>query len=107
MGNYSISNYINYLLAKSTNAEAEQKQRIAAYFKLASESKLGLPRPIPYENAFVEMMEGLKSNQPLRQHVYETYSSKLTTDDKLKGSLFSELTSMYGDEQDPARKKFW
>lgn len=105
VGNYSISNYINYLLAKSTNAEAEQKQRIAAYFKLASESKLGLPRPIPYENAFVEMMEGLKSNQPLRQHVYETYSSKLTTDDKLKGTLFSELTSMYGDEQDPARKK--
>ncbi|MBK7650603.1 MAG: hypothetical protein IPJ20_07460 [Flammeovirgaceae bacterium] len=105
MGNYSISNYINYLLAKSTNAEAEQKQRIAAYFKLASESKLGLPRPIPYENAFVEMMEGLKSNQPLRQHVYETYSSKLTTDDKLKGTLFSELTSIYADEQDPARKK--
>lgn len=105
VGNYSISNYINYLLAKPTNAEAEQKQRIVAYFKLASESKLGLPRPITYENAFVEMMEGLKSNQLLRQYVYETYSAKLTTDDKLKGTLFGELTSMYADEQDPARKK--
>jgi hypothetical protein len=41
----------------------------------------------------------------LRQHVYETYSAKLTTDDKLKGTLFSELASMYADEQDPARKK--
>lgn len=105
IGNYSISNYINYLLAKPNNTEAEQKQRIAAYFKLASESKLGLPRPISYETAFVEMMEGLKSNQPLRQHVYETYASKLTTDDKLKGTVFSELASMYADEQNPARKK--
>ncbi|MDZ7650753.1 MAG: hypothetical protein U5K54_28425 [Cytophagales bacterium] len=105
VGNYSISNYINSLLAKPSNAEGEQQQRIAAYFKLASESKLGLPRPITYETAFVEMMEGLKSNQPLRQHVYETYSAKLATDDKLKGTLFSELASMYADEQDPARKK--
>lgn len=105
VGNYSMSNYINYLLAKSTNAEAEQKQRIAAYFKMAREGKLGLPRSISYEIAFVEMMEGLKSNQPLRQHVYETYSAKLTTDDKLKGTLFNELTSMYGDEEDPTRKK--
>jgi hypothetical protein len=105
IGNYSISNYINYLLAKPSNSEIEQKQRIAAYFKLANESKLGLPRPISYETAFVEMMEGLKSNQPLRQHVYETYSAKLTTDDKLKGTVFSELASMYADEQNPARKK--
>ncbi len=105
VGNYSISSYINYLLAKSSNSEAEQEARIAAYFKLASESKLGLPRPISYETAFVEMMEGLKSNQPLRQHVFETYSTKLITDDKLKGTLFNELTSMYAEEQAPARKK--
>lgn len=105
VGNYSISSYINYLLAKSTNAEVEQKKRIAAYFTLAAEGKLGLPRPVPYETAFVEMMEGLKSNQPLRQHVYETYSSKLITDDKLKSTVFSELTSMYADEQSHAQKR--
>jgi TolB-like protein len=73
VGNYSISNYINYLIAKSTNDEVEQKARIASYFRVASEGKLGLPRPVTFEVAFVEMMEGLKSNQPLRQHVYESY----------------------------------
>jgi TolB-like protein len=104
VGNYSISNYINYLIAKATNSEEEQKARIAAYFKIASENKLGLPRPVPFEIAFVEMMEGLKSNQPLRQHVYETYSSRLATEDKLKATLFSELSSMYKEETRSARK---
>jgi hypothetical protein len=50
------------------------------------------------------MMEGLKSNQTLRQYVHETYSVKLVTDDKLKATLFSELSSMFKEEQDPARK---
>jgi hypothetical protein len=104
VGNYSLSNYLNYLVAKTTNTDAEQKARIASYFKLASENKLGLPRPITFEMAFVEMMEGLKSNQPLRQHVYETYSSRLTPDEKLKSTLFSELTNMYKDETNRARK---
>jgi TolB-like protein len=104
VGNYSISSYINYLVAKSTNSEEEQKARIASYFKVASENKLGLPRPVPFEVAFVEMMEGLKSNQPLRQHVYETYSSRLVTDDKLKATLFSELSSMYKEETQQKRK---
>ncbi len=104
VGNYSLSNYINYLLAKTANPEAEQKTRIASYFNLASENKLGLPRPITFEMAFVEMMEGLKSNQPLRQHVYEMYSSRLTPDEKLRSTLFSELTGMYKDETNRARK---
>lgn len=104
VGNYSISSYINYLIAKSTNSEEEQKTRIAAYFKVASENKLGLPRPVSFETAFVEMMEGLMSNQPLRQHVYETYSARLELDDKLKVTLFSELSSMYKEETRPQRK---
>lgn len=104
VGNYSISSYINYLIAKSTNDTEEQKARIASYFKLASENKLGLPRPVTFEIAFVEMMEGLKSNQPLRQHVYETYSSRLVPDDKLKATLFTELSSMYKEETQPSRK---
>jgi TolB-like protein len=104
VGNYSISSYINYLIAKSTNSEEEQKTRIAAYFKVASENKLGLPRPVSFETAFVEMMEGLKSNQSLRQHVYETYSVRLELDDKLKVTLFSELSSMYKEETRPQRK---
>ena len=104
VGNYSISTYVNYLIAKSTNPEAEQKARIAQYFATASENKLGLPRPVTYEVAFVEMMEGLKSNQPLRQSAYETYSPRLAPDDKLKATVFGELSSMYKEETNPSRK---
>jgi hypothetical protein len=104
VGNYSLSSYINYLIAKSKNNDSENKARIQSYFKLASQSKLGLPRPVSYEVAFVEMMEGLKSNQPLRQHAYETYSKSLHVDDKLKSTLFSELSSMYKEESNPERK---
>lgn len=104
VGNYTLSSYANYLIAKSKVSETQNKERIAAYFAIASQNKLGLPRPVSYEVAFVEMMEGLKSNQPLRQHVYEVYSPKLQPDDKLKATLFSELSSMYKEEKNPARK---
>ncbi len=104
VGNYSLSNYINYLIAKTTNNEPEQKAHIATYFRVASENKLGLPRPVTFEIAFVEMMEGLKDNQKLRQHVYETYSPQLAADDKLKPILFSEMASMYKEESVPQRK---
>jgi TolB-like protein len=104
VGNYSISSYVNYLIAKSKNSETENKTRIQVYFNLASQNKLGLPRPVSYEIAFVEMMEGLKSNQPLRQYVYENFSKDLKADDKLKPTLFSELSSMFKEETNPKRK---
>jgi hypothetical protein len=61
VGNYSISNYINYLLAKPTNAEAEQKQRIALILNWQVKVSSVYRDPLRYENAFVEMMEGLKA----------------------------------------------
>jgi TolB-like protein len=104
-GNYWLSNYVNYLLAKPTaENQATSEARIKAYFSLASSEKLGLPRPISYEMAFIEMMEGLKSNQPLRQHVYEIYALRLTLDDKTKATIFSELSAMYKEETSPQRK---
>ncbi|MCW5911420.1 MAG: hypothetical protein KIT62_10115 [Cyclobacteriaceae bacterium] len=104
VGNYYLSNYITQLIGKADAPEAEQKNRIAQYFDLAAQNKLGLPRPVPFEFAYVEMMEGLSKNQPLRQHVFETYSPRLSPDDKLKATLFSELSSMYKEEPDPQRK---
>ena len=104
VGNYYLSNYVTQLIGKTDAPEAEQKDRIKQYFDLATQNKLGLPRAIPFEFAYVEMMEGLSKNQPLRQYVYETYSPRLAPDDKLKGTLFSELSSMYKEETNAQRK---
>lgn len=104
MGNYYLSNYVTQLIGKTDSPDAEQKDRIAQYFDLASQNKLGLPRPVTIEVAFVEMMEGLSKNQALRQYVFEMYSPRLSPDDKLKATLFSELSSIYKEEINPSRK---
>jgi len=104
VGNYYLSNYVTQLIGKIDAPEAEQKNRIKQYFDLAAQNKLGLPRPLTFEVTYVEMMEGLSKNQPLRQYVYETYSARLAPDDKLKATLFSELSSMYKEETTPQRK---
>lgn len=99
IGNYSLSFFSNTLLAKPASPEQPVvESRIANYFSLASEGKIGLPRPINYETAFFAMLDGVKGNQPLRQHVYSRYSSKLTTDDRSKATLASALHSMYKEE---------
>lgn len=104
IGNYSISTYINYLLAKPSSEMAVNTSRIESYFLMAASGKIGLPRAISYETAFFEVMEGLKSNPALSQHVYQTYSKRLQLDDKTQATLFSDLQAMYKSEPSPARK---
>lgn len=104
VGNYSLSTYLNYLLAKPNDPVDERKRRIDTYFGMAKNQKIGLPRPISYEVAFVEMMEGLKSHQPLRKYVYENYARRLKPDEKLMPTLFNELASLYKDETESTEK---
>lgn len=104
IGNYWLSSYISHLLAKPKTEYAQSLERINACFALATAGKLGLPRPITFEVAFLEMMEGLRSNQPLRQYVYQTYALRLTLDEKTKPLVFGELSSMYKEEPTPQRK---
>jgi TolB-like protein len=99
IGNYSLSFFSSTLLAKPASpAQPVVERRIANYFELASAGKIGLPRPITYESAFFSMLDAMKGNQPLRQHVYSTYASKLNTDDRSKAALFTALHNMYKEE---------
>jgi TolB-like protein len=99
IGNYSLSFFNSTLIAKPAAPEqAKMESRIASYFALASAGKIGLPRSITYDAAFFSMLDGVKNNQPLRQHVYSTYAQKLTPDDRAKATLFSALHSMYNEE---------
>lgn len=104
VGNYSISNYLNYLLSKPDTDPVTATNRIREYFDLASAGKIGLPRPVSYETAFFEMMEGLKSNGALGQGVYEKYSQPLRLDEKGQATLFSDLHALYKAEPTAARK---
>ncbi len=104
VGNYTLSTYLNYLLAKPATAPAVAYQRIADYFSLASTQKIGLPRPVSYETCFFEMMEGVKSNTLLARHVYQTYASRLALDEKSMPTVFSELRALYKAEADATFK---
>jgi hypothetical protein len=98
VGDYTLSTYVNYLLSKTKSGDQELHDRVDAYFKIAAEGKMGLPKPIAFNQAFFEMMEGVKSNQPLRQYVYEKYSSALTLDTRSASTVYAELHSMYKEE---------
>jgi TolB-like protein len=105
VGNYSLSTYLNYLIGRpSSPDEATKKARVGSFFSLAIAGKVGLPRPISTEVAFFEMMEGVKSNQPLRQFTYEQYAHKLVLDDRSSATMFSTLHSMYKDEKEIEKK---
>ncbi len=104
VGNYTLSKYLNYLLAKPATDPKMLTSRVQAYFDLASAGDLGLPRAVPYETAFFEMLEAVRGNNALGQEVYKTYSPKLQLDDKGKSTLFSDLHALYKAEMDVRRK---
>lgn len=98
-GNYTLRFFIEMLIAAPASpGQAVMEKRIANYFDLASNGKIGLPRPINYETAFFHMLDGLRKNEDLRRHVYATYVGKLSLDDKNKPMIFSALHSMYKEE---------
>jgi hypothetical protein len=80
------------------------RTRVDAFLGLAAANKVGLPRPVTAEMAFFEVMEGIKSNQPLRQYTYEKHAATLILDDKSSATMYSTLHGMYKDETIPERK---
>lgn len=104
IGDYTLSNYLSYLLARTKSTADESHQRIDAYFQLVNAQKIGLPKPIGYNQAFFEMMEGVRPNQALRKYVYENYSRAVALDVKSAGTIYSTLHSMYQEEEDRAEK---
>jgi len=104
IGDYTISTYAGYLLARTKSTLDESHERIDAYFQLANAQKIGLPKPIGYSQAFFEMMEGVRQNQALRKYVYEKYSSAVTLDVKSATTIYTTLHSMYQEEENRAEK---
>ena len=104
VGDYTLSTYAGYLLAKTKSSDEESQSRVDAYFRLANAQKIGLPKPILYNQAFFEMMEGVRSNLTLRKYVYEKYSNTVGLDVRSSATLYSSLHSMYQEEKNTAEK---
>jgi TolB-like protein len=104
VGNYTISTWIDHLVARADGELAPAQARLAAYMTLVADGKAGLPKPITYEMGFFELIEGTRHNLSLQHFIYQTYGSRLKLDDKSKATLFSALHTMYGEETDATRK---
>ncbi|NOT76684.1 MAG: hypothetical protein HOP08_17285 [Cyclobacteriaceae bacterium] len=99
-----LSTYVGYLLGKSKSSADESQERIDTYFKLVSDGKMGLPKAISMNQAFLNMMSGLRYGTSLREYVYPKYAPFLTLDTYTAGKVYHELADLYLDEDDPAKK---
>jgi TolB-like protein len=95
VGNYTLSSYVSYLIGRTQDSSDQLKERINQLMALASDQKLGLPRPMAYDDAFFEVWEGLDKNDPLKIYLYETYSKKITVDNKSAPKIYSKLNTLY------------
>ena len=104
VGNYSLSSYIGYLIGRVNDDPSVLQQRMKLIMDLAKNQKLGLPRPISFNDAYFELIEGLDKNQDLKIYAYENFSSSLNIDSKTAHRIYSKLNVLYKDETKPAEK---
>ncbi|GHM99452.1 hypothetical protein WSM22_09420 [Cytophagales bacterium WSM2-2] len=98
VGNYTLSSYIGYLIGRVNDDPITLQQRIKSVMDLAKEQKLGLPRPLSYNEVFFELIEGLDKNQDLKIYSFENYSPALSVDQRIATRLYSQLNILYKDE---------
>lgn len=104
VGNYTLSSYISYLVGRVNDVPSILQKRINAIMDLAKGQKLGLPRPIAFNEAYFELIEGLDKNQDLKIYAYDNFSSSLNIDSKTAHRLFAKLDVLYKEETRPAEK---
>jgi len=109
IGNYSLSSYVSYLIGRTEDSPEQLKGRIDQLMALAQNQKLGLPRPMTYNDAFLEVWEGIYKNE-LKIYLFETYSRNLTIDGKFAPKIYSKLNSLYKDcdqQEDKSKTLNW
>jgi TolB-like protein len=104
VGNYSLSSYVAYLVGRVNDEPAVLQKRITAIIDVVKNQKLGLPRPMSYNDAYFELIEGLDKNQDLKIFAYENFSPSLNIDSKTAHRLFSKLDALYKEEIRPVEK---
>ncbi|MGC4020494.1 MAG: FlgO family outer membrane protein [Cyclobacteriaceae bacterium] len=105
VGNYSLSSYIGFLIGRVQDDVTVQQQRITSVIDEAKAQRLGLPRPISFNEAYFEVMEGLDKSQDLKLFTYENFSKSLSIDPKTSHRLYSKLNVLYKEETRQEEKK--
>ncbi len=105
VGNYTLSSYISYLIGRVNDDPSILQQRTKAIMDLAKNQKLGLPRPISYNDAYFELIEGLDKSQDLKIYAYENFSPSLNVDSKTALRVFSKLDILYKEETRTTEKR--
>jgi TolB-like protein len=98
VGNYTLSSYVSYLIGRVNDDPSVLQQRMKSLMDLAKNQKLGLPRPISFNDAYFELIEGLDKNQDLKIYAHENFSSSLHVDSKTVHRIYSKLEVLYKDE---------
>jgi hypothetical protein len=104
IGNYSLSSYISYLIGRVNDDPTILQKRVTAIMDLAKNQKLGLPRPLSYNGAYFELVEGLNESQDLKIFAYENFSQGLSIDSETAHRLFSKLDMLYKSETRSSEK---
>jgi len=106
VGNRYLSSYLRNLLlpGKSDPDEQQVVNRSEFYLTQALDGKIGLPVPVSFNFAFFELMDAFnyiyaKDNRYIFS-VYQSFSDKLTTDEKTIPKIHSILSKMYWRETD-------
>jgi TolB-like protein len=109
IGNYSLSSYVSSLIGRTEDSPEQLKDRINQLMELAQNQKLGLPRPMAYNDAFLEVWEGIYKNE-LKIYLYEAFSKNLTIDGKFAPKIYSKHNSLYKDcdrQEDKSKVLNW
>jgi TolB-like protein len=110
VGNYTLSSYVSYLIGRTQDTPEQLKERISQLMAVARDQRLGLPRPMAYNDAFFEVWEGLDKNNVLKIYLYESYSKNLTVDNKSAAKIYSKLNMLYKEveqREDKAKVLNW
>jgi TolB-like protein len=109
ISNYSLSSYVSSLIGKTEDSPEQLKDRISQLMELAQNQKLGLPRPMAFNDAFLEVWEGTYKNE-LKIYLYETFFKNLTIDERFAPKIYSKLNSLYKDcdrQEDKSKTLTW
>ncbi|MCU0420531.1 MAG: FlgO family outer membrane protein [Cyclobacteriaceae bacterium] len=105
VGNYSLSSYLHTLLVKPLYPDPTVAvKRVDEFMQLALQGKVGLPRPLAFENVFLETMEGLRGHAGLGTHVYRAYAARLQPDARQQAEVYHALDRLYEEEKRPETK---
>jgi TolB-like protein len=108
IGNYRLNIFVRRLLNPVPLPENldEIQSRIDEFCSAVRAGQVGLPKPMSFNAAFFQLMDGLKNDKDGRLviYAYDKYARNLEWDTKTFGKVNALLTGVYKNERNADRK---